>query len=293
MGKVRYKSADGLWKILSPNVSKRNGHMRVALTKDGHRLNISLAKLVALSFVDGYRENYVVHHKKGDLSDNRVENLEWMSALKCNSLNSHLVRRVIPKSDSVRVVSMDGELWRDIDGYEGRYQVSSLGRVKTLNYRQTGNERLMNQRVWPRGYRKVHIGKHYFFVHRVVATAFIGDPTGKEINHKNGDPSDNRVENLEICSHQQNIAHSWDKLGREIWSKGLSGGIGARSRPIKAIDEQGNVVAETKTIAEMANTLGVSDGHLGNVLKGRSKLHKHPNLKFTYETREKYKKQKE
>lgn len=100
------------------------------------------------------------------------------------------------------------EIWRDIDGFDGLYQVSNLGRVKSFHH----GERIL--KVWLRsGYPQVGLhrgGKSEKMpVHRLVAEAFIPNPESKpEVNHLNGNRVDNRVENLEWATHIENIQHA-------------------------------------------------------------------------------------
>lgn len=102
------------------------------------------------------------------------------------------------------------EEWKDVPGYEGLYQVSSLGRVKKLNYRQTGKERIIKQRVRGKGYMAVSLYNNGqtkdFYVHRLVAEAFIPNPDNlPQVNHKSEVKTDNSVSNLEWCTLLYNI----------------------------------------------------------------------------------------
>ena len=79
------------------------------------------------------------------------------------------------------------EIWKDIDGYEGLYQVSNLGRIKSLNYKRTGRTKLLKL-VKSNGYLDIILynnGKYkHYLVHRLVAKAFIPNPDNlPEINH--------------------------------------------------------------------------------------------------------------
>lgn len=102
------------------------------------------------------------------------------------------------------------EIWKDIPGYEGMYQVSNLGQVRSLNYGRTGKIKLLKQHYDIHGYLKVGLAKHreckYYFVHRLVAICFIENPLNYPIiNHKDENPSNNIVDNLEWCDHKYNI----------------------------------------------------------------------------------------
>lgn len=107
------------------------------------------------------------------------------------------------------------EIWKDIEGYEGFYQVSNLGNVRSLNWGKQGYVRNLYLKHHPRGYRQVELVKNgkrkMLTVHRLVAQAFIPNPDGlTSINHKDEDKTNNRVENLEWCDKRYNFWYSWD-----------------------------------------------------------------------------------
>lgn len=106
------------------------------------------------------------------------------------------------------------EIWKDIDGYNGRYQISSLGRVKSIKPRGKDEDVIMSICINPIGYGFVNLfdgeKRKVFLVHRLVATAFIPNPNGlKIVNHKNEVKTDNRVENLEWCDYGYNSKYSY------------------------------------------------------------------------------------
>ena len=101
------------------------------------------------------------------------------------------------------------EEWKDVPGYEGLYQVSNTGRVKSLNYHNTGEDNYMKPEKLKRGYLRVGLSKNNkrvrFLVHRLVAEAFIPNPHNlPQINHKDENPENNSVDNLEWCNAKYN-----------------------------------------------------------------------------------------
>ena len=113
------------------------------------------------------------------------------------------------------------EIWKDIQGYEGFYQISNLGNVKSLErvvdkgngILQHRKERIMNKRESVDGYyiAKLNVNKKStsIAIHILVARHFIDNPNNyPEVNHKDCNRKNNQVDNLEWCTHQQNVEHS-------------------------------------------------------------------------------------
>lgn len=112
------------------------------------------------------------------------------------------------------------EIWKDVKGYNGIYQVSNLGRVKSKTHYCKGrrgsgrqNGRVLKQQKCHKGYLKVSLSlnKTRFSTgsHRLVALSFIDNPLNKpQVNHINGIKTDNKVENLEWCTNQENQIHA-------------------------------------------------------------------------------------
>jgi len=116
------------------------------------------------------------------------------------------------------------EIWKEIKGFEGKYDVSNLGRVKSFQKETRRGQRILKPRNTPDGYPSCSLCKNGTVkratVHRLVAEAFIPNPENKpEVNHINGIKTDNRIENLEWCTHQENIQHAFDS-GLKISPKG-------------------------------------------------------------------------
>jgi hypothetical protein len=103
-------------------------------------------------------------------------------------------------------------MWKDIEGYEGLYMVSDKGYV-------VRNGKKLKVRLTKTGYARIGLCKNNkakdFYLHRLVANAFIDNPNNKvTVNHKDGDKLNNSVSNLEWATHSENIIHSYKQLGR-------------------------------------------------------------------------------
>lgn len=112
---------------------------------------------------------------------------------------------------------MPVEVWKEVPGYEGKYEVSNHGNVRAMpkcnwKTKYCWPQREMKLHVHNNGYAVVWLrkpGKHQkFFVHRLVAMAFFEPVEGSEfVNHKNKDRLNNHVDNLEYCTHKENCDH--------------------------------------------------------------------------------------
>jgi hypothetical protein len=103
------------------------------------------------------------------------------------------------------------EEWKDIPGYEGLYQVSSFGNVRSLNYRRTGKKQILKQRINDKGYYRIDLrkgnNKKQYGAHQLVMMAFENHiPNGVDmvVNHKDNNPLNNHKDNLEIVPQRYN-----------------------------------------------------------------------------------------
>ena len=105
--------------------------------------------------------------------------------------------------------------WRPITNYESRYEVSNMGQVRSLNWKRTGEVRVLASLRLKNGYNSVGLhneGQKTAYIHHLVANAFIPLEEGKDyIDHINRDKTDNRVENLRRVTNGQNIRNTADR----------------------------------------------------------------------------------
>ena len=120
------------------------------------------------------------------------------------------------------IENLDGEIWKPVKGYEGRYEVSNMGRVKSLGRYRYGKkggtyavkERILSNTICGAGYHRICMfmdgNRDYNLVHRLVAENFIPNTNHKDqVNHIDGDKWNNKVSNLEWVTQSENMIHSY------------------------------------------------------------------------------------
>lgn len=167
-------------------------------------------------------------------------------------------------------------LWKDVVGYEGLYEVSNTGLIRTNSQKttytkhhgtrhwkqrilrnKTPNGRNARVSLWKDGKQKD------FLVHRLVAEAFIPKVEGKDsVNHIDGNPKNNHVSNLEWCDHRENNNHAFDN------------GLMSTNKKVVLVDRITGETILFRSLTKASEYLGHNHGYLSRQLKkGRSEVH--------------------
>lgn len=162
----------------------------------------------------------------------------------------------------------NNEIWKDVSGYEGLYKVSNFGRVKSLWF---GNEKILKPSN--NGYRYLFVNLYkngkmkYYKVHRLVTQTFIPNPNKLPyVNHKDENPSNNRVENLEWCDQKYNL--NYGTRNQRISEKMTNGKL---SKPVLQYEKSGEFVREWKSTRDVQRNLGFNIASISLCCNGKSK----------------------
>lgn len=165
------------------------------------------------------------------------------------------------------------EIWKDIKDYEGLYQVSNFGRVRSLGNGNSNNSKVRILKCWisKKGYLSVALckdGKHKMYkVHRLVAENFIPNPLNLPcVNHKNENKQDNRVENLEFCDVIYN--NSYGTRNQRISKKNTNG---KRSKPVLQYSQDVTLICEWVSVSEIERELGYKHSSISCCCLGKNK----------------------
>lgn len=191
------------------------------------------------------------------------------------------------------------EIWKDIKGYEGKYQVSDLGRVRSLDRLDRAGARtkgkILNPKADKRGYIRVHLadGERYNWesVHRLVAEAFVERKveTDNVVNHFDNNPSNNRADNLEWTTYKGNMEWAAKQGRMKGCSRNAIKASEKKKIPVIAIDAEGNRTwFESQTEAQ--KVLGVSAAHIAAICRKEYGYKRSKGYSFEYADEEYQKK---
>lgn len=177
------------------------------------------------------------------------------------------------------------EIWKDIKGLEGLYQISNLGRVKSLpklvnsvmskTSKRKTKEKILKPAIGTHGYLRFHLQvnykAHHCLLHRLMAEAFIWNPENLEqVNHKDGNKLNNSIDNLEWVTRSENAIHSF-KMGLSYQPKARS--INVYTYP------QRQFIAKFENMLAASKFTNVNRSNIYQIIKGKQKQGKG----FTFE----------
>ncbi len=183
---------------------------------------------------------------------------------------------------NTQIENLDGEVWRDVVGYEGTYQVSNMGQVRSIDRivpcRKKGyttitkKGRILKLSTNRLGYKEAHLYSYQeqkdkiISVHRLVAFAFIPNPDQehlREINHIDENKSNNRVDNLEWCDRAYNTRYGSSRI-RAIKNS-------PNVRKVAQYSKYGKLIAKYETIADAARATGLDGSSISKACRGKLK----------------------
>lgn len=151
------------------------------------------------------------------------------------------------------------EIWKDIPNFDGMYQISNLGRVKSLC---NDKEKILKTRLHPTGYELINLREKTYRVHYLVAVVFLENPNNyTEINHINEIKNDNRAENLEWCTRKYNC--NYGSLPKQVGKR--------FSKKVVIIDDEGRERCYFESSMSAERILKIDHSSIIKCCKGKVK----------------------
>lgn len=171
------------------------------------------------------------------------------------------------------------EIWKDVEGYEGLYQVSNYGNVRCTNWNHTGTTRQLTP-FYQQGYKRIGFRRNFklknHMVHRLVASAFIPNPQRKPVvNHIDGNKSNNHVSNLEWATFSENTRHAIAHNLRPVICEQNreKGEDNCHCKRIQQLTITGEPVAEWKSALTASLATGAKVMSIQRCCRGERKTH--------------------
>jgi hypothetical protein len=164
------------------------------------------------------------------------------------------------------------EIFKDIEGYEGVYQVSNLGNVKSYKNK---NGKILSPNINSKGYAMVGLmcnTQKNCTIHRLVAEAFLSNPEKKsQVNHINGNKTDNRLENLEWVTPSENRIHAY-KTGLQKGHE-KRGKDSPLSMPVVQLTLDNIIIKDYAGVRDAGRKLGIDSSSISKCCRGEKKTH--------------------
>lgn len=241
---------------------KNTGYQMVLLSLEGKKKDFSVHRLVAEAFLPNPNNLPFVNHKDGNKLNNAVSNLEWISP-KDNTIHAAQNNLIAKRGSSSKFIAdLDEEKW--VKYLDTNYSISSLGRL-----RNDSNKNLLSGYKTQEGYIRCSLrvnGKtETVFLHRLVYFGF--HPTEElkvnyVVNHKDGNKSNNKLDNLEYVSQRENMIHSQRIL---------------KSKVVKACSQfslNGELLNTYPTLSDAAEAVGGCNSGISQACSGKIKTYK-------------------
>lgn len=166
---------------------------------------------------------------------------------------------------------MKRENWLPVEGYEGLYEVSDLGRVRSLGNNRKRKMKILKPADNGIGYLMVCLSKNrkskFLYVHRLVAITFVPNIFGlKEVNHINEDKTDNRADNLMWCDRKEN--QNWGTRNSRVSEKNTNGKC---SKTVLQFSKDGEFIREWPSVHEVTRVFGFSFQYIASCCRGKCK----------------------
>lgn len=261
------------------------------------RKSYLIHRLVAIMFIPNPYNKPLIDHFDTNKVNNRVDNLNWVTPQEnlsnnktkenmSNSQKGKTIRRLTDEEKYEYVTEEDilSEKWKDIIGYEGIYEISNMGRVKSLGFKRNEFSRYKKGLLQPYtnkyGYRTIKLTnkdgvKKTYFVHQLVAKHFIPNHKNKPyVDHISTNRADNRYFNLRWTTQQENMNN--DKTKENLSKTSI--------RPVIVLNRNGKIISNGLGVEETAKKIGVSISFLTKLLKTNKPYESKVNNGGSYDT---------